>query len=66
MSLGMECTCTLYSFICHYCFPFLLTDDNMFTQDNLLTQDKFQCCHLPLPLIKDYLYILYIIILLFI
>ena len=72
MSLGLECTCTLYSFICHYCVPFLLTDDNMlthdnlFTQDNLLTQDKFQCCHLPLPLIKDYLDILYIIILLFI
>ena len=55
MSLGVECTYTLYSFICHYCVPFLLTDDNMltydnlFTQDNLLTQDKFQCCHLPLP-----------------
>jgi hypothetical protein len=39
---------------------------NLFTQDNRLTQDKFQCCHLPLPLIKDYLDILYIIILLFI
>ena len=68
----MECTCTLFSFICHYCVPFLLTDDNMLTDvnmlthDNLFTQDKFQCCHLPLPLIKDYLDILYIIILLFI
>ena len=66
MSLGVECSYTLYSFICHYCVPFLLTDDNMLTHDDLFTQDKFQCSHLPLPLIKDYLDILYIIILLFI